>query len=125
MKVGGRVILDEGFIADGCVRMPGADITGRLRLRRATLNGKDNHGSALLADGMKARGGMELGETCTTEGALRLVGAEIAGDLKMSGARLNGTDDEGNALVAKRNQGQRRRHLRPEQPYFCRRRVYR
>jgi len=43
---------------------------------------------------------MELGESCTTEGALRLVGADIAGDLKMSGAHLHGKDDEGNALVA-------------------------
>ena len=100
VKIGGRATLDDGFIADGCVRMPGADITGRLRFRRATLNGKDNHGSALLADGIKARGGMELDETCTTRGALRLVGADIAGDLKMSGVSLNGKDGEGNALVA-------------------------
>ena len=100
VKVGGRAMLDGGFTADGCVRMPGADITGRLRFRRATLKGRDNHGSALLADGMKAGGGMELGESCTTEGALRLVGADIAGDLKMSGAHLHGKDDEGNALVA-------------------------
>ena len=100
VKVGGRAMLDGGFTADGCVRMPGADITGRLRFRGATLKGKDNHGSALLADGMKAGGGMELGESCTTEGALRLVGADIAGDLKMSGAHLHGKDDEGNALVA-------------------------
>ena len=100
VKVGGQAILDDGFTADGCVRMPGAAITGRLRFRRATLHGKDNHGSALLADGMKVGGGMELDETCTTEGALRLVGADVAGDLKMSGARLNGKDDEGNALVA-------------------------
>jgi hypothetical protein len=100
VKVGGRAVLDEEFTADGCVRMPGADITGRLRFRGATLNGKDNHGSALLADGMTAGGGIDLSETCTTEGALRLVGADIAGDLEMGGARLNGKDGKGNALVA-------------------------
>jgi hypothetical protein len=94
------VLFDEGFTAAGTVRMAGADITGRLRFRGATLGGKDNHGSALLADGIKVGGGVGLDKTCATRGALRLVGADIAGDLRLSGVQLNGSDDESNALVA-------------------------
>jgi hypothetical protein len=100
MKVGGRVIIDDGFTAAGTVRLPGANITGRLRCRHAELNGKDKHGRALLADEMTAGGGVALVGVCTTRGAIHMAGADIKADLRCNRVRLEGVDGDGNALVA-------------------------
>jgi len=110
MKVGGEAHLYKGFTADGAVVLNGADITGDLSLRGARLNGKNRDGNALDADGMKAGHDVlldkEPGDDGTERqpfiaaGAVRLARADIAGQLSCSGARLTGTDDCGNALVA-------------------------
>lgn len=100
VTVGGRVLLEEGFIADGTVRLPGANITGRLRCHRAELNGKDRHGHALLADGMTVGGGSDFTDVYITHGAISMAGANIAGDLQWQRVHLDGIDGNGNALIA-------------------------
>jgi hypothetical protein len=100
MKVGGGVFLRGGFSAAGAVRLPGAYITGPLNCSGAQLTGTGNDGDALVADWMKVSGGVFLSEGCTVAGAVRLRGAYITGPLDCSGARLTGTGNDGNALVA-------------------------
>jgi hypothetical protein len=102
MKVGGEVFLSEGFTAEGAVRLAGADIGGQLSCRGATLTGRDKDGDALVADGMTVRGDVFLSEGFTAEGAVRLAGADIGGQLSCRGATLTGRDEYGNALVAER-----------------------
>jgi hypothetical protein len=92
----------EGFTAFGAVRLAGADITGRLRCSGATLTGRDNDGNALSARGIKIGDDGQLDEGFTAFGAVRLVGANITGTLRCSGATLTGRDQNGNALHGER-----------------------
>jgi hypothetical protein len=98
MKVGAGVFLDQGFIAAGAVRLPGADITGQLNCRGAQLTGYDRDGNALVGDGMKVGGDVFLDQGFIAAGAVRLPGADITGKLNCGGARLAGQG--GNALDA-------------------------
>ncbi|MBP0453478.1 hypothetical protein J5Y04_28615 [Kitasatospora sp. RG8] len=100
MKVGNHAFLDEGFEAGGVVRLNGANIGGQLYLSGAKLNGTDSSGNALFANGVKVGEDAFLGDGFEARGAVRLFGADIAGQLYLSGAMLNGTDGSGNALVA-------------------------
>ena len=102
VTIGGRLILYHVHTEGGAVRLPGANITGRLQLGDARLNGKDNNGLALLADGMTVGSGVWLGGVRTTQGAIRIVGADITGDLHCNGVRLKGIDGQDRALVADR-----------------------
>jgi hypothetical protein len=78
------------------------EITGQLICRNTTLTGKDSIGNALVADAIKAMD-VYLDEGFTASmGAVRLSGAEIAGQLSFSDAKLMGKDSDGNALVAER-----------------------
>ena len=86
---------------DGAVRLPGAHIGGHLECDGATL-GNDS-GPALDADGLQVGQDMFLrgGFTATgsgEDGAVRLLGAHIGGQLDCTGARLG--NDSGPALSA-------------------------
>jgi len=81
------------------LRLPGAEITGPLDCSGAQLTGRDSHGNALVAEMMKVSGGVFLNEGFTAAGAVRLVRADITGQLDCSGARLTGRDTNGMALA--------------------------
>src|SRR5215472_9219519 len=99
MKVGGDVLLQEQFTTAGAVCLLGADISGHLSCGGARLNGRDKHGNALHGERMKVGGDVFLDEQFTAaDGAVCLQGADISGQLSCRGARLNGTDENGNAL---------------------------
>ena len=100
MKVGGDVLLDDGFTAAGAIRLAGADITGQLSCRGAHLTGHGQDGNALAADGTKVRGDVLLDDGFTAAGAIRLLGADITGQLSCRGAQLTGHGQDGNALAA-------------------------
>jgi hypothetical protein len=94
IKVGGGVFLDEGFTAAGAIRLPAAEITGRLSCRGARLAGADSDGDALYASKMKASGGVYLYDGFTAAGAIQLPSAEITGQLSCRGAQLTGTHSD-------------------------------
>jgi hypothetical protein len=100
LKVGGGVGLRDGFDAAGAVHLSGVDITGSLDMVGAKLSGKDKYGSALVADELKLGGTALLRDGFEAAGLVRLLGADITGDLDLSGAKLTGTDQDGYALVA-------------------------
>ena len=100
VKVGGDVVLEGGFTADGAVRLTGADIAGTLRCRGAQLKCCGQPGTALYARGVRVGGDVLLAGNFTADGAVRLTGADIAGRLRCSDARLTGKDRAGNSLLA-------------------------
>jgi hypothetical protein len=100
LKVDGGVFLDGGFTAAGGVRLLGAHIAAELSLRGAQLTGTDSDGDALVASGLQADSAVFLDDGFEAAGAVRLLGAHIAGQLSLRGAQLTGTDSDGNALVA-------------------------
>lgn len=102
LRVGGSVLLDEGFTAAGAVRLPGADITGQLRCKGAHLSGADKDGDALIADGLKVGGDLFLNGKFTTAGAVRLPEADIAGQLRCTDAQLTAASKDGSSLFADR-----------------------
>jgi cytoskeletal protein CcmA (bactofilin family) len=114
LTVGGQVIISD-FTAFGAVRLPGANIGGRLICDGVEFDGRDKYGRALLADGMKVGGGAWLGGVRTTQGAIRMVGTEITGDLHFEDVYLAGSDDEGRALVGDRIQVTGTMNIGPKQ----------
>jgi hypothetical protein len=100
MKIDGNVLLCSGFTAEGAVSLYGADITGQLNCRGAELTGKDSEGDTLVAERMKVGGAVILDEGFTAAGAVRLLGADITGQLNCGGAELTGKGNHGRTLVA-------------------------
>lgn len=74
-------------------------VIGQLICGGAQLTGRDGHGYALTARGMKVSGNVYLDDGFTAAGAIRLADAEI-GQLRFDGARLDGRDEHGYALIA-------------------------
>jgi uncharacterized protein YjbI with pentapeptide repeats len=99
LKVGGDAWLNQGFSAEGVLRLRGAEIMGQLDCSGAQLTGTDIAGNALIADGMKVRD-VRFRRGFTAAGAVRLYRADITGELRCDGAQLTGTDKNGFALVA-------------------------
>jgi len=80
--------------------LPNADIAGNLACDGAQLTGADSDGNALFADGLKTGGNVFLRDAFTAAGAVRLPGADIAGQFDCTGAQLTGVDSDGDALFA-------------------------
>ena len=104
LKVGGDVLLNQAsgqkFTAAGAVSLVGADITGNLECSSARLDGANDDGNALVADGLKVGGDVFLNAGFTAAGAISLLGADIAGNLECSGAQLTREGKDGNVLIA-------------------------
>ncbi|MGH3972976.1 MAG: hypothetical protein ACRDS9_06595, partial [Pseudonocardiaceae bacterium] len=98
-------VFGGGFVATGhgelsAVRLPGARINGQLNLNGAEL--ANQHGPALIGDGLQVDGGLVLAEGFTAtghceRGAVRLPGAHIGGQLNLDGAKL--INNAGPALI--------------------------
>jgi hypothetical protein len=106
LQVDQDVLLTGDFSATGsgdlgAIRLPGAHIGGQLHCTRAELN--NDSGPALHADGLQVDQGMFLRDAFIAtgsgdDGAVRLPGAHIGGQLHCTKAELN--NDSGPALVA-------------------------
>ncbi len=106
LTVDGSAILAGTFTArghgkHGAVRLLGAHISGQLAMSDATLT--NEAGPALIADSVTVDRGASLAGTFNArghgeDGAVRLLGAHISGQLAMSDATL--TNEAGPALIA-------------------------
>ncbi|MEV0066649.1 hypothetical protein [Amycolatopsis sp. NPDC050768] len=104
LRTDGAMLLDDGLSATGAgefgaVRLVSAHIGGQLSCRGATLH--NDSGPALNSDGLRTDGAMFLGAGfCATgageDGAVRLRGAHIGGQLLCCAATLH--NDSGPAL---------------------------
>src|SRR5439155_1558245 len=88
LKVGGSVLLDQGFTAAGAVRLSGAEISGQRICGGAQLQGSDTDGNALTAEGLKVGGSVLLDQGFTTAGTVSLPTAQIGGSCLLVDARL-------------------------------------
>jgi len=79
----GDVFLDNGFSAEGEVRLVGAQIGGSLVCSAGTF--KNPGQKALTADRADVKGGVFLRDAFSAEGDVRLLGARIGGDLDCRG----------------------------------------
>ncbi|TCO32405.1 hypothetical protein EV652_10411 [Kribbella steppae] len=102
VRVDGKVSMSNGFTSAGTVRLVGAGVGAQLAVRDASLLGRDAAGNAFVADSLKVTGNAVFGPELTADGAIRLVGGHIGGELTMRGAHLLGADDDGVSLVAAR-----------------------
>ena len=98
-KIGGDILLHQGFSAAGAVHLSGANITGQLNCRGARLNGRNDDGYALFADGMKTGGHVLLDANFVAEAAVRLAGADIGGHAdatacQQCGRRIDNVGDD-------------------------------
>ncbi len=95
VDVKGSVFLGDGLTAEGEVRLLGAQIGGQLNCTGGTFknpptlakDGKalEGSGRALTADGVDVKGDVFLGDGFTAEGEVRLLGAQIGGQLHCIG----------------------------------------
>jgi hypothetical protein len=99
MKVRGGAFFDQGFTASGAIRLSDVDIIGQLNFGGAKLNGADSVGNALVGDWITVSAGAFFNNVFTAAGAIRLVEADITGQLNCRGARLNGTDRDRISIV--------------------------
>jgi hypothetical protein len=99
MKVGGSVVLDQGFTAAGAIRLPDSDITGGLFCSGARLTSHDSEGNAMVGDRMTVRGSVILDQEFTAAGAISLASADITLRLSCRGAALTGKNQDGETLV--------------------------
>jgi len=100
LRCSGSVFLREGFHATDEVRLPGAHIGGNLSCRGSRFENANSDG--LFCDGIEVGGDVFLsaaadGRRFHATGAVRLLGAQIGGDLTCSGGRFENAD--GNALI--------------------------
>jgi hypothetical protein len=100
LRADGGVFLTDGFVSAGAVSLSAAQIAGQLSLRGAQLNGHDDGGWSLNAEGLQVEGTVLLDEGFVSGGAVSLSGAHIAGQLGMRGADLKGRDADGWSLNA-------------------------
>lgn len=104
LEVRGSVLMRDGFVATGDVRLGGAKLGGNLECIGATFrterDAKGNPGCALWADGLEARGFVFLHNVKAT-GAVRLLWAKLGGSLECAGATFRAERDaKGNPGVA-------------------------
>lgn len=91
LSVHGNFNLGEGAKISGQVRLLGASIGGQVSLRDAQL--ESTHNGAFAADSMIASSSVFIdgtfsAKTAGDQGAVRLTGARIDGQLKLRGAKL-------------------------------------
>ena len=83
MVVNGGVLLNNGFVAQGEVRLPHAKIHGQLECRGGIFNNprsiKDPNAYALNCDGISVERGIFLNDGFHAHGAVRFPGADIRG----------------------------------------------
>jgi sRNA-binding regulator protein Hfq len=93
MIVKGSVFLRNGFHAEGEVRLLNARIGGVLdcggaRFENPPQKGREDSGHALTADGAVVKGGVCLNKNFSAKGEVRLLGAQIQGDLSCHGGNF-------------------------------------
>jgi hypothetical protein len=104
LEAAGGVFLRNGFVAQGAVRLLGADIKGDLDCSNGRFEWTNENGGALHCDGIHVGGGVFLGDGFAAQGAVRLLGADIKGNLECGNGRFEGRDRDGDAFICDRIQ---------------------
>ena len=107
IRVGGHILLNEGFTAAGAVYLVDADVAGNVEFRGSQLNGTNATGNALHAERMKVGGDVYLDTPANkngfkSKGTIYLLRADIGGVLSCRGADLMAPSKNRNAVFAER-----------------------
>jgi sRNA-binding regulator protein Hfq len=105
MLAHGSVLLRNGFVSEGEVKLLGAQIGGNLDFSGAALSnpllpGTSLGGDALTADRIVVKAGIFLGNGFRADGEVRLLGAQIDGDLDCQGGTFKAPIREGNRALS-------------------------
>ena len=95
IKIEDNIFMNDGFCADGQVRLIGANIGGELDCGGGKF--KNTFSSAFAADRIKVGGNISMNEGFVAEGRVRLLNANIGGLLNCKGGKFKKEDY---ALVA-------------------------
>ncbi|MCH7670453.1 MAG: hypothetical protein IIC71_14820 [Acidobacteria bacterium] len=95
-RIGGSIMLVDGFSVRGEVGLWGASIGGQLSCRNGTFSNPG--GNALRADALEAGRGVFLIDGFVAHGDVRLLGASISGQLRCAGGTFSNAS--GSALSA-------------------------
>jgi len=100
INVKGSVFLREGFHAHGGVRLLGAQIGGNLDcsdgwFENPLQEGVEGSGKALSADGINVKGNVSLSGKFHAQGEVRLLGAQIDGNLECDDGRFENPPQQG------------------------------
>ncbi|MFG2336158.1 oxidoreductase [Streptomyces yangpuensis] len=99
LRMEGGVFCQNGFTAQGEIRLMGAQLPGGLFMRGAHLAGPGPRGVALALDNA-AVSRLDLSDGFTANGTVRLRRTQISDTLSLEGAVLNGPPDgDGPALM--------------------------
>jgi hypothetical protein len=101
VSVKGSVFLNDGFTAEGAVRIIGARVDGNLiceggKFNNPWVSGVPGSGKAINADGVTVKFSSFLRDGFRADGTVRFVSAEIGRDFACTGAKL------GDGLIAAR-----------------------
>ncbi len=97
LKVGAGMFCTGKFVANGEVRVTGAEIGGQLVMNGASLigaRGSDGNTCALNADGLEVKGDMVCEEGFRSIGEVRLLGATIHRQMAIGGAVFEGPAED-------------------------------
>jgi hypothetical protein len=87
-KVGGNIVLADGFVALGSVRVVGATVSGSLDCDGGQFEGSDNDGDTLVCDRAQISNNAFLRNGFVSTGTVRLVGTVINGSVFCQGGRF-------------------------------------
>ncbi|MFF6779883.1 oxidoreductase [Streptomyces sp. NPDC012510] len=93
LVVEGGLFCRRGFVADGEIRLLGAQLPGGLFLQGARLERPGPHGVTLALDNATAQT-VDCSDGFVSHGTVRLRGAQITDNLTFEGAVLNGTPED-------------------------------
>lgn len=104
MQVGGSVFFRNGFVSRGEIRLHGVQIGGDLECDGAQLTGlEEGKGTSLNGDRLRVGGSIFLRNDFISRGEIRLLGAQIGGDLDCAAAQFSRDGDaKGKALNCER-----------------------
>lgn len=99
VEISGGLYLRNEFVAQGAVRLIGAEIRQELDCSRGRFKGRNYDGDALSCDGIKVGGHVFLNDIQITGGAISLLGAKITGNLQCGGSKFEGQNKDEYSLT--------------------------
>jgi hypothetical protein len=97
-KVTGSMSLNESFRSSAVVHLAGTTISGNLECERGIFEGSDAEGDGLICDGIDVGGDFVLRDVNMSNGALRLSGSKIGGDLDCENGSFQGSNSYRHAI---------------------------
>jgi hypothetical protein len=100
IEVRGSVFFRGGFVAEGEVKLIGAEIGGSLECDDGKFKNPGPGNKAIFVDGIEVRGSVFLRGGFVAEGEVKLIGAKIGGSLECDGGTFKNPGPGNRAIFA-------------------------